>query len=291
MRTLQFSNEEGCVGMGQEHWLTYRGRDFAKLQYAYFEHSKGKQKTAFIMIHGITAELEHHKEMVDALQVNADLFLPILRGYDRLNKRGDLDYFAQYDDDLLDFIHYVEKLGYDRIVLAGHSMGCANILRLLKNNPEVVDRILFISPFFHPTLPVYRDDATEQFKPETDVHYTVYSKKAGLLMTLYKLNIPHFSHKTVAEIPDEFDAQGVLSLSFRLLASRFLEKLPPDLFEGYSDRIKTLVGADDEVVDAEALASWYKDSFDLEVEIIPDTDHNRILHDEEAHRSIARWLS
>ena len=276
--------------MVQEQWLTYRARDFSKLQYAYYENKKGNT-TAIIMIHGITAELEHHRKFSDALKVDADLFLPILRGYDRLNKRGDLSHFGQYDEDLLDFIHIIRKQGYSRIILAGHSMGCANILRLIEHQPQAADYYLFLSPFFHPALPVYRDEATDQFKPETDVDYTVYTKKTMLLMTLYKFKIPYFSHKTVAEIPDEFDAKGKLQLSFRLLSSRFLETLPDRLFENLEGRVKTCVGTNDEVVDAEELAKWYNEKFHESVEIIENTDHNHILHNEELHQSLANWLS
>lgn len=277
--------------MTQESWLTYRGRDFAKLQYAYFEQGNRRQETAFIMIHGITAELEHHIEMFDALQLEADLFLPILRGYDHLNKRGDLEHFGQYDQDLLDFIHHVEKLEYQRIVLAGHSMGCATILRLVNEYPHIADYYVFLSPFFHPTLPVYREKRTEQFKSDTDVDYTVYSKKAILLMTLYKMNIPYFSYQTVAKIPDEFEKEGVLKLSFRLLASRFLEALPDHLFDQIRGRATTYVGSHDEVVNSKSFAKWYKETVDQHIEIIENTDHNRILHDERTHRSIAKWLS
>ncbi|MCA0968976.1 alpha/beta hydrolase [Halobacillus litoralis] len=277
--------------MTKETWKTYRGRDFSKLQYAYYEHKKGKQRTALIMIHGITAELEHHKKLSSALQMDADVFLPVLRGYDRLNKRGDLDYFGQYDDDLLDFIHYIQKQGYDTVILAGHSMGCANILRLIHHQPQAADYYLFLSPFFHPTLPVYRDDATDQFKPETDVDYTVYSKKAMLLMTLHKFNLSQFSHKTVAEIPDEFEGHGKLSLSFRLLASRFLEKLPENPFEGMESRVMTILGDQDEVIRPEAFLQWYEEAFHQKALLIQNTDHNHILHDEEMHQEIAGWLS
>ncbi|KHE66830.1 alpha/beta fold hydrolase [Halobacillus sp. BBL2006] len=276
--------------MVETTWRTYHARDFTRLQYVFHESRKGQGKYAIILIHGITAELSHQEKFAQAIKVEADVFLPILRGYDQLNKRGDLTYIGHYDNDLFDFIHHIKKMGYEKIILAGHSMGCANILRLLSQNRNIADQFVFISPFFHPTLPVYRDDATEQFKPETDVDYTVYQKKIILLMTLYKMNIHRFSHKTVAIIPDEFDDSGILQLSFRLMASRFLEKIPSDLFEGIENQVFTFVGGKDEVVVAEQLESWYREKFDLELNIIEETDHNHILHDSNFHHRLFDYI-
>ncbi|RWZ60900.1 alpha/beta hydrolase [Halobacillus fulvus] len=275
--------------MYKEEWKTYRARDFSQLQFAHYQ-KEPQQTTALILLHGITAELEHHRKLAHALQIKADVFLPILRGYDQLNQRGDLDYIGQYDDDLFDFLHFVKRKGYERVILAGHSMGCANLLRIIDLNPEAADYYLFLSPFFHPALPVYREESTDQFKPETDVDYTVHEKKAGLLMTLYKMNIHRFSHKTVAEIPDEFDATGRLELSFRLLASRFLEKITKDVFEKVEGRTKTYVGDQDEVVDPEKLKDWFYDYCGQKLEVIEGTDHNHILHHEELHRSLKEWV-
>lgn len=276
--------------MYKEAWKTYRTRDFSKLQYGFFQTKENRQSTAFIIIHGITAEIDHHRKFADALQVDGDVFLPILRGYDRLNSRGDIEYMGQYDHDILDFIHCVQKQGYHSIVLVGHSMGCANILRLIDLNKNVADYYVFISPFFHPTLPVYQRDVTDQFKPETDVDYTVFDKKAMLLMVLHKMNISYFSKQSVAEIPDEFESTGRLSLSFRLIASRFLEKIPSDLLEGLDKRVHTYLGSDDEVIATEKFQLWYHRQFQKPVEMIEGLDHNHILHEPELHFSLAKWL-
>ncbi|MGP4075243.1 alpha/beta hydrolase [Halobacillus sp. K22] len=270
-------------------WKTYTARDFSHLHYVSFEEERPNNR-AVILIHGITAELNHQKKFAESLNIEADVFLPILRGYDHLNPRGDLSYMEQFDDDLFDFIHFVKKKGYEQIVLVGHSMGCANLLRLIHRNPKTADHYLFVSPFFHPNLSVYRNDATDQFKPSTDVDYVVHEKKAGTLMVLYKLGVKRILNWTVAQIPDEFHHSGRLSLSFRLMMSRFLEKLPEDLFEGMGDRIRTYVGEYDEVVDPENLKDWYENTFGLNMRIIEDTDHNHILHDPAFHTSVGEWL-
>ena len=275
--------------MVKTNWKTYTARDFSHLQYVSFEKDRPKNR-AVILIHGITAELNHQEKFAESLELEADVFLPILRGYDQLNSRGDLSYMEQFDDDLFDFIHFVKKKGYDQILLVGHSMGCANLLRLIHRNPKAADHYLFISPFFHPTLSVYRNDATDQFKPSTDVDYVVYQKKAGTLMVLYKLGVKRILNWTVAQIPDEFHHSGRLSLSFRLMMSRFLEKVPADLFRGMEDRVRTYVGEHDEVVHPERLSEWYENTFGMNMTIVKDTDHNHILHDPAFHISIREWL-
>jgi non-heme chloroperoxidase len=125
----------------------------ARLQFVFHESGKRQAKYAIILIHGITAELSHHKKFAQALKVEADVFLPILRGYDQLNKRGDLTYIGHYDNDLFDFIHHIKKMGYKKMILAGHSMGCANILRLLNQNRNIADQFVsFLLFFIHPFL-------------------------------------------------------------------------------------------------------------------------------------------
>ncbi|MBH0229493.1 alpha/beta fold hydrolase [Halobacillus yeomjeoni] len=273
--------------MARTSWNTYTARDFTTLQFALHQNSMNEVDTAVILIHGITAELPHQEKFADALQMEADVYLPILRGYDQLNERGDLQYVGQYDDDLFDFVHFIKKKGYKKLLLTGHSMGAANILRLMKKNPDIADHYFFLSPFFHPNLPVYYDDATDQFKGETNVDYKVYEKRAMILMTLYKLKVPYLSHEKVAEIPDEFDESGRLDLSFRLMASRFLEEIPNDIFHGIEEKVHTFVGTDDEVIQPFELESWYENTFSLHLNIIRGTDHNHILHHPRLHERLA----
>ncbi|WP_062513474.1 alpha/beta fold hydrolase [Halobacillus sp. KGW1] len=272
--------------MTKATWSHYRARDFSSLPYIAFQRSPGN-KEAIIMIHGITAELDHHKKFASFCKRKADVFLPLLRGYDQKGKRGDIDYLGQYDDDLSDFIHFIRKQGYGRIVLAGHSMGCANILRLMDLHPDIAEEYLFIAPFFHPTLPVYHDDATEQGKPETDVDYVIHDKKMIALVALHKMNIHRFDDAHVAEIPDEFHYSNRLKLSFRLLLSRFPENIVNDLFSGMEDRVSIFIGDEDEVIVHPLLKNWVKETWGLDVLLIPGVDHNHILHHSDLHRVIA----
>lgn len=273
--------------MIQTVWSKYIARDFTPLQYISFL-KKSNYEEAFILVHGITAELHHQKAFAEQCKRHADVFLPILRGYDQSPKRGDIDFIGQYDDDLFDFVHYIENKGYKKITLIGHSMGCANILRLMKKNPETAFEYIFVAPFFHPRLPVYHDEATEQSNDRTDVDYTVYDKKVMLLMTLYKMNINRFNNRQVAEIPDEFHHSGRLSLSFRLLVSRFLEKIPSDLFDGINNRVSIYVGDQDEVIKHEKIQKWTKKKWGIDIEIIKGTDHNHILRNPLFHQLLEK---
>ncbi|GEN53998.1 alpha/beta hydrolase [Halobacillus faecis] len=267
-------------------WSSYIARDFTRLQYAVLK-ERASAKEAIIIIHGITAEFHHHEGFADECTRDADIYFPVLRGYDQSLKRGDIDYIGQYDDDLFDFLHFIEKKGYEKVTLVGHSMGCANLLRLIQKNKTAASEYLFIAPFFHPTLPVYHEDATEQSSDRTDVDYTVFDKRVMLLMTLYKMNIHRFNNRTVAEIPDEFNKSEKLTLSFRLLASRFLEKIPPELLNDVKDRISIYVGSKDEVLLHEEFKRYAKEQWNVPVCIIQGTDHNHILHHPQLHKEWA----
>ncbi|WP_164908436.1 alpha/beta fold hydrolase [Halobacillus litoralis] len=270
--------------MIQTMWSKFTARDFSTQQYVNFTHRSSADE-AIIIVHGITAELDHQREFASSCTRNADVFLPILRGY--VQNRGDIGYIGQFDDDLFDFIHFIEAKGYEKITLIGHSMGCANILRLIRKNPLLADEYIFVAPFFHPRLPVYHEDATEQPEPRTDVDYTVYDKKVFFLMILHKMNIHRFNQHTVAEIPDEFHHSGRLHLSFRLLVSRFLEHIPSTIFEGIENRISIYVGEKDEIIQHEQLRDWVKEKWGHEVQFIKGTDHNHILHHPDLHEAIS----
>ncbi|MYL48547.1 alpha/beta fold hydrolase [Halobacillus litoralis] len=273
--------------MTEPHWSSHIARDFTRLQYAVLKKSASSAKEAIIIIHGITAEFHHHEAFADECLRESDIYFPVLRGYDQSPKRGDIDYIGQYDDDLFDFIHFIEKKGYEKVTLAGHSMGCANLLRLIQKNKSAASEYLFIAPFFHPTLPVYREEATEKSSDRTDVDYTVFDKKVMLLMTLYKMNFHQFNDRTVAEIPDEFNKSEKLTLSFRLLASRFLEKIPPELLKDIKDKVSIYVGSEDEVLLHDEFQRYVKDHWNVDVTIIQGTDHNHILHHPQLHKEWA----
>ncbi|MFD1018395.1 alpha/beta hydrolase [Thalassobacillus hwangdonensis] len=265
-------------------------RDLHENRYFNLSSSDNNVK-AIIMIHGITAELHHHEQFGANIASGWDVLFPVLRGYDKASSgRGDIDHMGQFDEDILDFIHFLRKKGYQKIVLAGHSMGCGNILRLI-GKPNLVDGYLFISPFFHPALPVYKRDSTKQDKPETDVDYDIDTKRVFVLTTLYRMNLNLAPKASVATIPDEFEGDGKLKLSFRLLASRFMKELPSkDHFSQVSVPMVTLIGSDDEVTHPEKLKDWYEERCDQPFHIIDGTDHNHILHDERALRIINEWL-
>ncbi|WP_051254603.1 alpha/beta hydrolase [Halobacillus kuroshimensis] len=271
--------------MTEARWKSYTARDFSTLSYM-SSHQSDHCEEALIIIHGITAELTEQKKFASACRRDADVFLPVLRGYDHKNKRGDLDYIGQYDDDLFDFIHYIKKKGYKRITLMGHSMGCANLLRLIKKNPAIGDAYIFTAPFFHPAVPVYKNEASDPSGEGDDVEYTVYTKKVMVLMTLYKMNVHRFEKASAAEIPDEFASTGRLSLSFRLLVSRFPEKVTSALLKGVQAPVTIAVGSEDEVIEAEKLKKWAEDIWDRPVDILPGADHNDILYDAGFHKII-----
>ncbi|MYL38081.1 alpha/beta hydrolase [Halobacillus litoralis] len=271
--------------MTEPVWKTYTTRNFSTLSYMACQRSD-QYDEAVIIIHGITAELSEQKKFASVCRRPANVFLPVLRGYDQMNSRGDVDYVGQYDHDLFDFIHYIKKQGYQRITLMGHSMGCANLLRLIKQNPDIGDAYVFTAPFFHPALPVYKNEASDPSGGGNDVEYTVYTKKVMILMTLYKMNIHRFEKAAAAEIPDEFDSSGRLHLSFRLLISRFPEKVTAALLKDVQAPVTIAVGDRDEVIEPQDLKNWCRDTWGRPVDIIKGADHNDILYDPAFHEII-----
>ena len=125
-----------------------------------------KTNATLILIHGITAEQHALQQLAKKLQPNVNVFIPVLRGYGEHEGRGDINYFGQYDHDLIDVAKSVNDQGYNRIFWAGHSMGCANLLRVLDKNLVTSEGFLFLSPFFHPSLKLYKYQGKQEKKQE-----------------------------------------------------------------------------------------------------------------------------
>ncbi|WP_160846591.1 alpha/beta hydrolase [Pontibacillus yanchengensis] len=250
--------------------------------------SPHKTNATVILIHGITAEQNALQQLAQRLQPNVNVFIPILRGYGDQDGRGDISYFGQYDHDLIDVAKSVNNQGYDRIFWAGHSMGCANLLRLLENNLVKSEGFLFLSPFFHPSLKLYKYQGRQETKQE-DL-YKLKLFKIISLATLMKVGVYSWTNSKVAIVPDEFTENNSLHLSFRLLLSRFIENAKQIHLSKANAPLLTLIGSNDEVTDASKLQAWWEKQTSHQCTIVQDEDHNTILHCDETIRNITNWL-
>ncbi|WP_421859094.1 alpha/beta hydrolase [Oricola sp.] len=90
----------------------------------------------------------------------ADVVLPDLRGHGvNPERRGDIDYIGQYEDDLSDLILQVRKISQS-IVIAGHSSGGGLAIRLTAGAyGDMFAGAILIAPYVHHEAPSMRPDS------------------------------------------------------------------------------------------------------------------------------------
>ncbi|WP_154655168.1 alpha/beta hydrolase [Pontibacillus halophilus] len=274
--------------MGIEHFSReqYTAHDKRSLPYRWYKKHQHKQTdSVWVVVHGITAEMRALHDFGMHLKEVGDVVVPTLRGYDLGHPRGDIPMVGTYDRDLEALLNQLRQKGYSRVYWVGHSMGCANLLRLLSYNRDFGDGYVFLSPFFHPSLQVYR-------RPEgngQEEGYELKMKKIFLLYFLNRFNIARWSHEKVATIPDEFDEASTLSLSFRLLVSRFVPSIPKDFFSRIEKPIIAAIGSEDEVTDSSKLHKWWKKQTNHLYVELPEEDHNSLLKSKKTVELLEDW--
>lgn len=259
----------------------------------YYEwESNQKARLVVLGIHGITPDLDQWMKLASHLteSLPVDVHLPVLRGY-KPNKqnRGDIPGQTQYDNDLQEMIAEL-KQEYDQVIVIGHSAGCGNVMRSIKEDPGSFYPVL-LAPFIHPEMKVFREQETK----DEDPNYKIFNIRAILAHTLTRFGLKIAGKIPVVKIPLReqplyTDSQiHSYTLSYRLMTGRFLDPaVAKTLFFSYS--IPIIIGEHDEVIDAVKLTDYFGEPERNLVTVIPDTDHNSIFHEQESLAEIIQAI-
>ncbi|TJY42578.1 alpha/beta hydrolase [Cohnella pontilimi] len=267
---------------------TYTARDGAHLPYRFFE---GPSDVVLIFIHGITEPSLYLRELGQYVsgQRQATVYLPDLRGYGDLPiRRGDIDYIGQFDDDLEDLFRFVQQRHPGaRILFGGHSAGGATALRqTIRPIHQDIDAYLLISPALSPNAPLDRKGGSGN---ESNVSIPKYLS----LMLLNALGIRRLNHAVVyrRHTPvDQLHGTESCRLSYRLAMSRMVGNNYGKYLSQLTQPTFVIVGADDEVFDAEAYKPLYNKFCKAEVRIIDGQNHDSIVKTEKALSIMGGWL-
>ncbi|WP_345238998.1 alpha/beta hydrolase [Pontibacillus salipaludis] len=276
--------------MVEEKVWTFKARDEADLQYYFYSEGNEKNKPTIIFIHGITAELHHIRQFASKAKKEVNVIIPILRGYHPTLIRGDLQYKGQYDDDLEDLCLYLQSIDLQNVYWCGHSMGCGNLLRVLKKETvsKLSEGFIFLSPFFHPTLPVYNFQNSSN-KDLNDI-YELKLLKSILLYTLHQFKVQIFSKTKVVKVPDDFHENKLLHLSFRLMISRIPDARMLNTLYKSKIPLFMMIGDEDEVTDATKLAEWWKGRTNHPYKMQKGHNHNTIISEDSNVYEVIDWV-
>lgn len=117
-------------------------------------------KPLLILVHGSGWNGLQFSRLATALQDDAHVLVPDLRGHGATpERRGDVDYIGQMEDDLADLIA-AKKTDGQRVVMAGHSSGGGLVVRFAGGtHGALLDEAILLAPFLKYNAPTTRENS------------------------------------------------------------------------------------------------------------------------------------
>jgi non-heme chloroperoxidase len=125
---------------------------------------KSQSENVMILIHGSGSESRYLSTLADSIaEANiATVLTPDLRGHgENTEKKGDVDYIGQLENDLEDLILYSkQKMNAKNIILAGHSSGGGFVLRFIGNQKNTkVAKAIMLAPYLGHDAPTVKPNS------------------------------------------------------------------------------------------------------------------------------------
>lgn len=114
-----------------------------------------------VLVHGSGWDGGQFDQIALGLSDVADVVAPDLRGHGASpDRRGDVDYIGQMEDDLADVIKAYRRDENQPVVMLGHSSGGGLVIRFGNGlNRNLIDRAVLLAPFVQYDAPMTRKNA------------------------------------------------------------------------------------------------------------------------------------
>lgn len=266
----------------------FQARDGSTLYYRYYP---APSNYVMILLHGICEDSKYLMPMAEFISGErlAHVYTLDLRGYGQHpERRGDVDYIGQIEDDVMDLIEFVK---HDHptafLIMAGHSAGGGTVIRFAASKYGTdVSAYLLLAPFVHP-------DAPTTLKSNSNNRMKVYLSRLIPLILLNKAGVTRFNHWRVLSVnkpKEQCHGTETLHFSYRLLMSRTAEKYE-DALRALQQPTLVLIGDKDEEFDHSQYEPLFKQYNGAEVKIINDADHDGILAHTDAYAEVRSWFA
>lgn len=274
---------------------SYPARDGTALPYRLYGSSGPGARRLVILVHGSGWHGMQFHAMARAIATRGigTVTVPDLRGHGASpQRRGDVDYIGQFEDDLADLIGSLNAGAvFDEIVLGGHSSGGGLVVRFAGGvHGDLADRFVLMAPFLKYNAPTTRLNSGGWAAPATG-RIIALSILNGLGITAFN-HLPVISFAMPREVMDgPLGDTATTSYSFRLNQSF----APRSDFEADLRAITRpmllIAGTSDEAFYAER----YEDVISPQTKsgtyiLLPGVDHIGVTNGDAAIDAVARWI-
>ena len=261
-------------------------RDGTKLPYRYYP---AKSNKVLILLHGSGWHSRYFLPLAEFISAEglAQVYTPDLRGHGTTpEKRGDVDYIGQFEDDLMDLIAIIRKDNPKAmLIVGGHSSGGGLAIRFAGSRySEQANAYLLIAPFLKYNAPTIRPNSGGWARPYT-------GRIIGLTI-LNNVGIHWFDYLTAIEfnMPEEArDGTETLSYSHRLNTSYAPRNYEKDL-RAITQPLLVVVGNEDDAFIADQFEPVISQYTSVQVKLLAGLTHMGVVVRPEIRPVIKKWL-
>jgi non-heme chloroperoxidase len=266
---------------------TYTAGDGNELEYRHYPADSDK---VLVLLHGSSWHSRYFfplAEYISSMNL-ASVYTPDLRGHGiNPERRGDIDYIGQYEDDIADFLKIVLSENPDSfVIIGGHSSGGGLAIRFAGSEyGSMADAYLLLAPYLSYDAPTMRQDAGGFVVPYI-------GRIIGLSM-LNNVGISLFNYLTIIEFNMPMEARDgteTLSYSYRLNTGMAPEDYIKDL-SSINQEVLVIVGSADESFYTEEFEPVFSEYIEhSRVEILRGVSHMGVVVNESVRPVIRNWI-
>ncbi|ABZ77464.1 alpha/beta hydrolase fold [Shewanella halifaxensis HAW-EB4] len=265
---------------------SYQTRDGKRLPYRHYD---AKSDKVVVFLHGSGWHSQYLFPLTDFLSSEglAQVYTPDLRGHGQApERRGDVDYIDQLEDDLADFIELIKTEHPDcKLIVAGHSSGGGLAVRFAGSRyGKRVDAYVLLSPYLKYNAPIMRPNSGGWAAPHT-------LRIVGLTM-LNNIGIHQFDYVIAIDfnMPQEFrNGTETLSYTHRLNTAFAPRNYKQDLC-AITQPLLVLVGTADEAFIAEQFEPVFSQYTSAQVTLLPDVTHMGVVVNPAVRPILRQWF-
>jgi len=265
---------------------TFTAKDGKKLAYRHYSSQSDK---VLILVHGSGWHSQYFSPLAEFIssQGLAQVYTPDLRGHGPSpEKRGDVNYINQLEDDLADFLAIIRKENpHATLILGGHSSGGGLVIRFAGSRySQQADGYVLLSPWLKYNAPTMR--------PNSGGWAHAYTRRIAGLTMLNMLGIHWFDYLTAIEfnMPEEArDGTETLSYSHRLNTAYTPRNYKKDL-SAITQPVLVVAGTADELFIAEQFEPVMSQYADVQVTLLPNVTHMGVVVCPDVQTVFKDWL-